>query len=116
MPCCCVVENLKKKMFFCLCSGYANRKGQGCLQRLRRLHCPGGRLLAREALCGKRRGQQVSRHTEERRKRRRRGGGEGVNGDWAKVSISVLSAWLSQSYHYPGGGGHPRVSRVHAGV
>lgn len=39
-----------------------------------------------------------------------------MNGDSAKVSISVLSASLSQSYHYPGGGGHPHVSRVHAGV
>lgn len=52
----------------------------------------------------------MSRHTEEEEK------GGGVNGDLAKVSISVLSALLSQSYHYPGRGGHPHVSRVHAGV
>lgn len=48
-----------------LCSGYANRKGEGSLQHLRRLHCPGGRLLAWEALRCKRRGQQVSCHSEE---------------------------------------------------
>lgn len=48
-----------------LCSGYANRKGEGSLQHLRRLHCPGGRLLAWKALCCKCRGQQVSRHSEE---------------------------------------------------
>lgn len=63
MPCCCVIGNLKET--FCLCSGYANRKGKGSLQHLRRLHCPGSHLLAWEALCSKRRGQQVSRHTEE---------------------------------------------------
>lgn len=61
---CCVIGDVKEMCFF-LCSGYANRKGEGSLQHLRRLHCPGGRLLAWEALRCKRRGQQVSRHSEE---------------------------------------------------
>lgn len=34
----------------------------------------------------------------------------------AKVNTFVLSAPLPQSYHYPGRGSHPYVSRVHTGV
>lgn len=118
----------------CVCVlylGCADRKGEGSLQRLRWLHCSGGRLFAWEALRWECWGQQVRythtliytrqvcavKHTHSVAhllvpcSQREQQQCPSLN----KQSF-VLSAPLPQSYHYPGRGSHPHVSRVHTGV
>ena len=118
--------------------GCPDRKGEGSLQHLRWLHCPGGRLFTWEALRRERRRQQVSRtqlthgkkQTNKPKNKRtlvfitcgRCSPFRALQPAGATVSRLkgnrdfVLSAPHPQSYHYPGQGCRPHVSRVHTRV
>lgn len=100
----------------CVCSGCTDRKGEGGLQHLRRLHSSGGCLFGWEALRWERWGQQV-RYTHTHTPKCHLLQPAGATVSQLEVNREVfVSAPHPKSYRHPGQGSHPHVSRVHTGV